>query len=224
MELINLKDIEKIYKTKFYETKALDKINLKINSNELIAITGPSGSGKSTLMNILGLIDKPTNGQYILYGQESSHLNDSASSKIRNEKISFIYQHFALINELNILENVILPLNVRKLSKKQKNELGLKYLKKVGLEECSKKYPYEISGGQQQRVAIARALAQETDIILADEPTGNLDECTSKEILKILVDLNNKGKTIIIITHDENIAQYCKRQVVIKDGKIVLDK
>nr|WP_297638183.1 ATP-binding cassette domain-containing protein [uncultured Clostridium sp.] len=135
--------------------------------------------------------------------------------------MGFIYQHFALINELNLLDNVIVPLNIRKISDKEKKRIGKEYLKKVGLEGLEKKYPYELSGGQQQRVAIARTLAQEADVILADEPTGNLDEKTSTEILKLLIDLNSTGKTIIIITHDNKIANHCKRILKIKDGTII---
>ena len=221
MELMRLKNIKKVYKTKYNETVALRNLNLIINKNDLIAITGPSGCGKSTLMNILGLIDKQTSGEYILKGKSTSNLSDKESSILRNREIGFIYQHFALINELNLLENVTIPLNIRKINDKTKKEIGREYLKKVGLEGLEKKYPYELSGGQQQRVAIARALAQETDIILADEPTGNLDEKNSEEILKLLIDLNNYGKTIVIITHDNKIASHCKRIIKMKDGQII---
>lgn len=221
MELMILKDIKKVYKTKYNETVALHDLDLIINKNDLIAITGPSGCGKSTLMNILGLIDKQTNGEYILKGKNTSNLGDKESSTLRNKEIGFIYQHFALINELNLLENVTIPLNIRKMSNKDKNEIGKKYLKKVGLGGLERKYPYELSGGQQQRVAIARALAQETDIILADEPTGNLDEKNSEEILKLLTNLNNDGKTVVIITHDNTIANHCKKIIKMKDGKII---
>lgn len=220
MDTIVLENLEKIYYTKNCETKALNGINLIIKENDLISIMGPSGSGKSTLMNIIGLIDTPSMGKYILCGEDVSKINDKKASLLRNKKIGFIYQHFALINELNILENVMLPLNIRKLSRSIKKEKALKYLRKVGLEDIHKKYPYELSGGQQQRVAIARALAQESDIILADEPTGNLDEKNSEEIMKILVDLNKNNKTIIIITHDEKIAAYCHKKLLIIDGKI----
>lgn len=220
MDTIVLENLEKIYYTKNCETKALNGINLIIKENDLISIMGPSGSGKSTLMNIIGLIDTPSMGKYTLCGEDVSKINDKKASLLRNKKIGFIYQHFALINELNILENVMLPLNIRKLSRSIKKEKALKYLRKVGLEDIHKKYPYELSGGQQQRVAIARALAQESDIILADEPTGNLDEKNSEEIMKILVDLNKNNKTIIIITHDEKIAAYCHKKLLIIDGKI----
>lgn len=221
MELINLKNIEKVYKTKYNETRALNGIDLVINKEDLIAITGPSGCGKSTLMNILGLIDKQTNGEYKLKEKNTFNLKDKESSMLRNKEIGFIYQHFALINELNLLENVSIPLNIRKISSENKKAKAIEYLKKVGLDGLEKKYPYELSGGQQQRVAIARALAQETDIILADEPTGNLDEKTGEDIIKRLVDLNKLGKTIIIITHDNKIASYCKKIIEMKDGKIV---
>lgn len=221
MELMKLENISKVYKTKYNETVALNNISLKINQGDLIAITGPSGCGKSTLMNILGLIDKQTSGKYIFKETNTSSLTDKESSILRNKEIGFIYQHFALINELNLLDNVIVPLNIRKISDKEKKRIGKEYLKKVGLEGLEKKYPYELSGGQQQRVAIARTLAQEADVILADEPTGNLDEKTSTEILKLLIDLNSTGKTIIIITHDNKIANHCKKILKIKDGTII---
>lgn len=221
MELINLKNVKKVYKTKYNETRALNGIDLVINKEDLIAITGPSGCGKSTLMNILGLIDKQTDGEYKLKDKNTFNLKDKESSMLRNKEIGFIYQHFALINELNLLENVSIPLNIRKNSSENKKAKAIEYLRKVGLEGLEKKYPYELSGGQQQRVAIARALAQETDIILADEPTGNLDEKNSEDIIKRLVDLNKLGKTIIIITHDNKIASYCKKIIEMKDGKIV---
>jgi len=198
-------------------------VDLEINSREVVAIMGASGCGKSTLMNIIGLIDKQTKGNYFFDGEDSTKLDDKAAAFIRNRKIGFVYQYFALIKEINILENVMLPLNVRKLSKNQKKEEALKQLKAVGLEMVKKKYPFELSGGQQQRVAIARALAQETDIILADEPTGNLDRKTGCDIIELLVNLNNKGKTIIIITHDDNIAAYCNRKIKMNDGKIISD-
>lgn len=223
MSIISLRGIEKIYQTKYSKTNALEGIDLQIEENQMAAIMGPSGCGKSTLLNIMGLIDKPSNGTYLFQGKNSSLIKDKEAAIIRNEKIGFVYQYFALIKEFNVIENVMLPLNIRNISKKTKREKAEKYLNKVGLLDVHKKYPNELSGGQQQRVAIARALAQETDIILADEPTGNLDQETGKDIMNLLVKINKSGKTIIIVTHDENIVSYCKRKITMKDGIIISD-
>lgn len=223
MSIISLKGLEKIYQTKYAKTNALRGIDLEIEKKQMVAIMGPSGCGKSTLLNIIGLIDRPSNGTYLFEGKDSSILKDKETAIVRNEKIGFVYQYFALIKEFNVIENVMLPLNVRGMSKKAKREKAEKYLKEVGLLDVEKKYPSELSGGQQQRVAIARALAQETDIILADEPTGNLDQQTGKEIMNLLAGINAGGKTLIIVTHDEAIASNCKRKITMKDGIIISD-
>lgn len=223
MSIISLKNLEKIYETKYSKTNALRGINLEIQESQMVAIMGPSGCGKSTLLNIMGLIDKPTNGTYFLQGKDSRLLKDKEAAIIRNEKIGFVYQYFALIKEFNVIENVMLPFNVRNMSKHLKREKAEKYLDEVGLLDLQKKYPNELSGGQQQRVAIARALAQETSIILADEPTGNLDQETGKDIMDLLVQINNQGKTVIVVTHDENIVSYCKRKITMRDGVIIND-
>ncbi|WP_160676767.1 ABC transporter ATP-binding protein [Clostridium sp. C8-1-8] len=224
MSIISLSKINKVYETKQTKTIGLREINLEIKSNEMVAIMGPSGCGKSTLLNIIGLIDKPTSGLYYHNEKDTSTLNDQEAAAIRNRKIGFIYQYFALIKEFNIIENIMLPLNVRKLTKKDKLEIAFQHLKEVGLEDVAKKYPNELSGGQQQRIAIARALGQDTDVILADEPTGNLDQDTGKDIMNLLVSINKKGKTIVIVTHDEKIVSYCNRKITMKDGGIVADE
>ncbi|MGL4741272.1 MAG: ABC transporter ATP-binding protein [Sarcina sp.] len=223
MKILELKNIKREYVTKNYTTKALNDVSLDIYKNETIAIMGTSGSGKTTLLNIIGLIDVATSGEYKLFDEDVSDIKDIKASIIRNQKISFLYQHFALIDDLNIIENVMLPLNIRKMSKKDKRDKALKYIESVGLSGLEKKYPNELSGGQKQRVAIARALAKETEIILADEPTGNLDKKTGTEIIELLISLKEEGKTIILITHDENVGSYCERKIFISDGKIVTD-
>lgn len=224
MNLISLKDIHKVYKTKYCETAALKGVSLEINQGEMIAVTGPSGCGKSTLLNIIGLIDKPTSGTYILKGNDALALKDKESAAFRNKSMGFIYQYFALIKEYNVIDNIILPLSVRKISKKDRLGKAEKYLKEVGLIDLAKKYPHELSGGQQQRIAIARALAQETDVIIADEPTGNLDQQTGKDIMNLLVNINSENTTVIIVTHDENIVSYCRRKISMKDGLIINDE
>ena len=223
MGIISLMKIEKQYKTKYTKTNALKGIDLDIGKNEMVAITGPSGCGKSTLLNIIGLIDKPTGGNYLFQGKDTGNIKDKEAAVIRNQKIGFIYQYFALIKEFNVIDNIMLPFNVRSMSRKQKKERAEKYLREVGLLETAKKHPYELSGGQQQRIAISRALAQETDILLADEPTGNLDQDTGKDIMNLLVNINKSGKTVIVVTHDEDVVAYCKRRIAMKDGHIISD-
>ena len=223
MSLINLKNLSKYYTNgndKFY---ALNNINLTINKGEMIAVMGPSGAGKTTLLHIIGAIDNFNDGDYFLMNKSIKDITDIELSKFRNKTFGFIFQYFALLKDYTAIENVKVPLNYRKISKKEKNEKSIKYLEYVGLKNHMDKLPKEMSGGQQQRVAIARALAQETDIILADEPTGALDQNTSKEIMQILKSINELGKTIIIITHDNNIASYCNRIINIEYGKIIYD-
>jgi len=223
MSIISLMKVDKQYETKYTKTNALKGIDLDIEKNEMVAITGPSGCGKSTLLNIIGLIDKSTRGSYFFQGKDTGNIKDKEAAVIRNEKIGFIYQYFALIKEFNVIENVMLPFNVRSMTRKQKKEKAKIYLSEVGLSDISKKHPYELSGGQQQRVAISRALAQETDVLLADEPTGNLDQDTGKDIMNLLVNINKNGKTVIVVTHDENVVAYCKRRIAMKDGHIISD-
>ena len=201
----------------------LRDISLTIDEQEFVAIIGHSGSGKSTLMNMLGCLDVPTSGEYWLHGQDVSALSDDALSDIRNREIGFIFQGFNLIPNLTALENVELPLIYRGVSKSVREELSVEALKKVGLEHRMDHKPSEMSGGQQQRVAIARAIAQAPPVILADEPTGNLDSNSTKEIMDILKGLHKEGRTVILITHDNEIAAQAKRVIKIKDGKVESD-
>ena len=222
-ELIEIRDMCKIYNPGENEVRALDHVNLKINRNEFVAIIGQSGSGKSTLMNMLGCLDVPTSGTYILNGQDVSHLSDDELSDIRNKEIGFIFQGFNLIPGLTALENVELPLIYRGVGKKERLRLSEIALEKVGLRNRMDHKPSEMSGGQQQRVAIARAIAQAPPVILADEPTGNLDSGSTQEIMEILKGLHKEKRTVILITHDNEIASRAKRIIRIMDGKIVAD-
>ncbi|MGN1180557.1 MAG: ABC transporter ATP-binding protein [Suilimivivens sp.] len=222
-ELIKIRDMCKIYNPGENEVRALDHVDIKINRNEFVAIIGQSGSGKSTLMNMLGCLDVPTSGSYILNGQDVSHLTDDELSDIRNKEIGFIFQGFNLISNLTALENVELPLIYRGVNKKERLRLSEIALEKVGLKNRMQHKPSEMSGGQQQRVAIARAIAQAPPVILADEPTGNLDSGSTKEIMEILKELHKEGRTVILITHDNDIAARAKRIIRIMDGRIVAD-
>ena len=221
--LIVLRDIFKIYQTGDVEIRALDGINLTIGEGEFTSIIGTSGSGKSTLMNILGCLDFPTYGSYLLDGIEIRDLDDNELSKIRNQKIGFIFQSFNLIPSLNALENVELQLSYRGMERKKRRELAQRALEQVGLSNRMYHRPNQMSGGQQQRVAIARAIAVSPPIILADEPTGNLDSRSAQEVMKILLGLNEQGKTIVLITHDPRIAAQTANQIQIADGKILND-
>ena len=222
-ELIEIRDMCKIYNPGENEVRALDHVNLTINRNEFVAIIGQSGSGKSTLMNMLGCLDVPTSGTYILNGQDVSHLSDDELSDIRNKEIGFIFQGFNLIPGLTALENVELPLIYRGVGKKERLRLSEIALEKVGLRNRMDHKPSEMSGGQQQRVAIARAIAQAPPVILADEPTGNLDSGSTQEIMEILKGLHKEKRTVILITHDNEIAAQAKRVIKIKDGKVESD-
>ena len=221
--LVEIRDISKIYNPGENEVRALDHIILTIQKGEFLAIIGQSGSGKSTLMNMIGCLDVPTEGTYILNGQNVSKLSDNELSDIRNQEIGFIFQGFNLIANLTAQENVELPLIYRGVPKKERHELSVAALKKVGLAHRMDHRPSEMSGGQQQRVAIARAIAQAPPVILADEPTGNLDSASSMEILDILKQLHAENRTVILITHDNDIAKQAKRVIRIKDGKIERD-
>ena len=217
MVVAELKNIGKIYGKGEASTEALRGIELKIEKGDFWAIIGPSGSGKSTLLNILGCIDIPTSGEYFLNGQLVNKFTNSQLSAARNET-SFIFQYFALLNEYTVYENIMLPLNCRKISVREKKQLVNYYMKRLGIEGLSKKKPTQISGGQQQRVAIARALVTKPDIILADEPTGALDRKTGEEVMKILHEINAEGKTIVVVTHDMEEAKAAKKQFYIEDG------
>lgn len=222
--LVEVKDICKVYNPGENEVRALDHVSLTIEEGEFVAIIGQSGSGKSTLMNMLGCLDTPTSGKYLLHGVDVSHMTDDEQSDVRNREIGFIFQGFNLIQSLTALENVELPLMYRGVSKKKRRELSIAALEHVGLGKRITHKPTELSGGQQQRVAIARAIAQAPPILLADEPTGNLDSGSSKEIIKTIKALHAEGRTVILITHDPGIAKQAKRIITISDGKIANDE
>ncbi|WP_373599813.1 ABC transporter ATP-binding protein [Paraclostridium bifermentans] len=218
--IIKANNLCKTYHVGDEELKVLDNVSLNIEKGEFVAIVGPSGSGKSTFMNIIGCLDTADEGDYILDGETIKDVEGDDLSNIRNKKIGFIFQNFNLLNKLSAIENVELPLIYQGISMKKRRDIAIKCLEKVGLESRKNHKPNQLSGGQQQRVAIARAIATNPEILLADEPTGALDSKTSEEILKTLQQLNKDGKTIIMITHDLNIANNAKRQIRIKDGKI----
>lgn len=224
MELIKLINLKKVYTKKNNVTFALEGINLNINQGELIAIMGPSGSGKSTLLNILGLIDVPTEGDFFLDGKSLNEIRKNKIYKTRNQKIGFVFQYFALLKDYTVLDNVAFPLTYRRSNHKERAAKSTFYIEKVGLIDHIHKKPDELSGGQQQRTAIARALVGEPELILADEPTGNLDRKTGEEIIDLLLELNKEGKTIIIVTHDPNVAKKCNRIIEIVDGRIHTDQ
>lgn len=222
--MIEVKDIIKKYVTGEIDFTALKSINLKIEKGEFTAIMGPSGSGKSTFMNILGCLDRFDSGKYILNANEVTNLNDKELAYIRNKEIGFVFQAFNLLPRMNILENVELPMTYAGVPAKQRRERALAALDKVGLSDRIKHRPNEISGGQKQRVAIARAIVNAPAVIMADEPTGNLDTKSSIEIMRIFQKLNNEGATVIMVTHESDIAKHCKRIVRFRDGEIISDK
>ena len=215
--------MKKIYNPGENEVRALDGIDLDIEKGDLVAIVGHSGSGKSTLMNMLGCLDTPTSGKYVLDGQDVASMTDNQLADVRNKEIGFIFQGFNLISNLDAVGNVELPLVYRGVSKNERKQLAMEALKSVGLEDRMKHKPNEMSGGQQQRVAVARAVAAKPPIILADEPTGNLDTKSTQEIMEILKELHRSGRTVIIITHDEEIASQTHRVIRILDGRIEED-
>ncbi len=221
--LVEVQDMCKIYNPGENEVRALDHVSLKIQKGEFVAIIGHSGSGKSTLMNMLGCLDVPTSGRYFLNGKDVSNMTDDELSDIRNMEIGFIFQGFNLIQNLTAQENVELPLIYRGVGKKERAALAVESLDMVGLSHRMDHKPSEMSGGQQQRVAIARATAAKPPVILADEPTGNLDSRSTQEIMNVLKDLHKSGRTVILITHDDEIAAQVKRVVRIKDGRIEAD-
>ena len=223
MSLIEIKDIYKIYNPGENEVRALDGISLNVEHGEFLAIVGQSGSGKSTLMNMLGLLDIPTSGTYTLDGVDVANMTDDELSEIRNKEIGFIFQGFNLIPSLTAVENVELPLVYRGMKKEERNKLALEALERVGLSHRLDHLPKQMSGGQQQRVAIARAVAARPPIILADEPTGNLDSHSGVEVMKILHELHEEGRTVILITHDNDIANEAERVIRVQDGQIVAD-
>ena len=223
-EIISIKTISKIYHLGDNVVKALDKVSLSIYENNFISIMGPSGSGKSTLMNIIGCLDVPTKGTYKFNNQLISKMNDSQLANIRNEKIGFVFQTFNLLPKLNAVQNVEVPLIYSSLNKKERLERSKEALNIVGLSDRMSHKPNELSGGERQRVEIARALVNKPSIILADEPTGNLDSKSGEEILKFLDTLHKAGNTLIIVTHEKSVAKRAKRRIEIFDGKITLDE
>lgn len=222
--VISLKGISRHYKVGTELVKALDSIDLDIKRNEYVALMGPSGSGKSTLMNLLGCLDTPTTGSYFLNGNDASRMNDNELADIRNKEIGFIFQTFNLLPRSTALENVMLPLVYAGIGKQDRIEIAEKVLSDVQLSDRIKHRPNELSGGQRQRVAIARALVNKPSIILADEPTGNLDSKTSVEIMALLESIHKLGNTIIVVTHEEDIAKHAHRIVRMRDGNIELDE
>ena len=222
-QLISLKNICRSYRNGEQELQVLKNINLEIGEGEFVAIMGPSGSGKSTLMNIIGMLDTPTSGEYYLEGQEVARLGEKQLAQVRNQQIGFVFQQFFLLSKMDAVQNVELPLIYAGVPAAQRRKLAEEYLSKVELTDRIHHLPSELSGGQKQRVAIARALVNDPSIILADEPTGALDTKTGSQIMELLVELNEEGKTIIMVTHEPEIAAYAKRQIVIRDGVISSD-
>lgn len=218
--MLDLKNIKKYFTMGDEQIKALDDISLQVEKGEYVSIIGPSGSGKSTLMNIVGLLDIPDSGEYLLDGVNIKELSDGNLAKLRNQKIGFVFQNFNLLTKLTAWENVQVPLIYAGMTAKESKKIAYEYLEKVGLKGRENHLPKQLSGGQQQRVAIARALANKPEIILADEPTGALDSKTGTEIKKLLKDLNSEGQTIVLITHDNSMAEEAKRIVRISDGKL----
>ena len=221
--MIRIKDMYKIYKVGEIEVRALNGVSLNVKPREFVSIIGPSGSGKSTLMNMIGCLDTATSGEYILDSKVVENLSEDELASIRNEKIGFIFQGFNLLNKLTALENVELPLIYRGVDAARRRELAEAALARVGLEERMHHRPKELSGGQQQRVAIARALSSRPPLILADEPTGNLDSKSGIEVMKMLKEIHNEGNTIVLITHDSDVARQAERVVRIADGQITSD-
>lgn len=222
-KLISLKNICRSYRNGEQELQVLKNINLEIGEGEFVAIMGPSGSGKSTLMNTIGMLDTPTSGEYYLEGQEVARLGEKQLAQVRNQQIGFVFQQFFLLSKMDAVQNVELPLIYAGVPAAQRRKLAEEYLSKVELTDRIHHLPSELSGGQKQRVAIARALVNDPSIILADEPTGALDTKTGSQIMELLVELNEEGKTIIMVTHEPEIAAYAKRQIVIRDGVISSD-
>lgn len=221
--MLKVKDLVKVYDTGVIQVEALKKINLEVKKGEFVAIMGSSGSGKSTFMNILGCLDSLTSGTYELDGIDVSRMSSSELATIRNKKIGFVFQAFNLLPKMDLLRNVELPMMYAGCSKKEREAKALKALERVGLAERVDHKPNEISGGQKQRAAIARSLVNDPAIILADEPTGNLDSKSSNEIMDIFTELNNEGVTIVLVTHEPDIAEYAKRIITFKDGNIISD-
>lgn len=222
-EIIRLEDIRRIYRVGNQEVRALDGVSLSVYQNEYVAIMGPSGSGKSTLMNILGCLDSPSSGHYILNGVDVSEMEDGELADVRNREIGFVFQSFNLLPRYNALENVALPMVYAGVPARERMERAAAALKSVALSERMDHKPNELSGGQKQRVALARALINDPSIILADEPTGNLDTHTSIEIMRLFEEIHSRGNTVIVVTHEEDIAAYARRIIRLRDGRVESD-
>ena len=224
MKMLDIRDITKVYKMQGEEVRALRGVSLAIDSNEYVAIMGPSGSGKSTMMNVIGCLDTPSSGKYLLEGEDVSHMNDDQLADVRNRKIGFVFQTFNLLPRSDILHNVELPLIYGNIPASRRKKMAEEAIEKVGLSDRIRHKPNELSGGQRQRVAIARALVNKPSIILADEPTGNLDTNTGKEIMSIFDDLHRLGNTIILVTHETEIAEHAHRVIRLRDGLVESDE
>ena len=222
--MIKITDLTKIYKIGSIEVRALDQVSLTIAAGEMVAIMGPSGSGKSTMMNIIGCLDQPSDGSYELFGREVARLSERELARIRNRQLGFVFQSFNLLPKLSAVQNVELPLIYAGVSRKERHDLAVQALGMVGLKDRIHHKPKELSGGQQQRVAIARSLVNNPQLLLADEPTGNLDSHSSVEIMAIFQELNQRGITIVLVTHESDIAAFTKRIVRFRDGRIQSDE
>ena len=222
--MIKLEKLSKVYRTDEIESTALNEVSLKIDKGEFVSVMGPSGCGKSTLLNVLGMLDKPESGSYEFMGQEVANLNEKDRSQVRKQQIGFIFQNFNLIDELTVFENVELPLIYNKISPSERKKRVNAILEKIGIAHRASHFPQQLSGGQQQRVAVARALITRPLLILADEPTGNLDSSHGNEVMEMVCELNDEGTTIVMVTHSAHDASYSKRMVNLLDGQIVSEK
>ena len=222
--MIKLENLSKVYRTEEIESTALNQVSFEIEKGEFVSIMGPSGCGKSTLLNILGMLDKPESGSYTFLEKEVSGLNEKGRSSIRKENIGFIFQNFNLIDELTVFENIELPLIYNKVSSAERKERVNKLIEKIGISHRTSHFPQQLSGGQQQRVAVARALVTRPPLILADEPTGNLDSSHGNEVMELLCELNEAGTTIIMVTHSSHDASYSQRVINLLDGQVVSEK
>ncbi|HYF94606.1 MAG TPA: ABC transporter ATP-binding protein [Symbiobacteriaceae bacterium] len=222
--MISIRNMKKLYGTGETQVKALAGVNLEVAEGEMIAIMGPSGSGKSTLMNMIGCLDRPTEGEYYLAGKEVSKVDDNQRAEVRNEHIGFIFQGFNLLSKLTALQNVETPLIYRGVGVAKRRQQALAALERVGLGGRGHHRPNQLSGGQQQRVAIARAIASQPSILLGDEPTGALDSKTGQEVLALFQDLNRDGRTVVLVTHDERVAAHCRRIIRLSDGVVISDE
>ena len=222
--MIQIKQLNKVFRTSDVETQALNNVNLDIAKGDFVAIMGPSGCGKSTLLNIIGLLDNPTSGNYLLYGTEMGSLKESQRTSQRKGRIGFVFQSFNLIDELTVAENVELPLTYLGIPKKERRIKVDNLLQRLNLSHRSRHYPQQLSGGQQQRVAIARAIVGDPVILLADEPTGNLDSSNGREVMELLTSLNREGTTIVMVTHSQRDASYARRTINLFDGSVVADE